>query len=155
MNDIEAILDAEGVRGALRWLNEQVPHRYSAIYERQGKTLHNLYVFDKQNPAIRLFTDEPIIDTYCHLVFDTESNIQITNASSDSRVQQHPKRTVVESYCGVPLRLANGEVFGTVCHFDPEPQTLNDAELQVLEAAAQKIAPRLASMHGADAGDKK
>ncbi|RYF31751.1 MAG: hypothetical protein EOO23_01405, partial [Comamonadaceae bacterium] len=41
-----AVLEAEGPAG-LQFLNERVPHRYSAVYRLEGGTLRNEFVFDK------------------------------------------------------------------------------------------------------------
>jgi GAF domain-containing protein len=42
----------------------------------------------------------------------------------DCRVLGHPKAGRFQSYYGVPLLADNGELVGTVCHFDEEPITL-------------------------------
>lgn len=144
MDDINAVLNKDGVRGALRWLNDKVPHRYSAIYERVGTQLRNLYIFDKLNPEVGLFPDEPISDTYCVLVFDAQSIVQITNAATDTQALKHPKKSLLKAYCGVPLRLSNGEIFGSLCHFDPDSQNLSSDDLRILDEAAREIALRLA-----------
>jgi hypothetical protein len=51
------------------------------------------------------------------------SVVQMADSHSDPRAIGHAKRDVVRSYCGGPIVANNGQLLGTVCHFDFEPQS--------------------------------
>ena len=44
---LEAMLAREGLAGAAKSLNQTVPHRYTAIFLRDGASLRNVALFDK------------------------------------------------------------------------------------------------------------
>jgi GAF domain-containing protein len=51
-------------------------------------------------------------------------------------VQGHPKQKVVQSYCGISLIDENGELFGTLYHFDFQPILFSDEEAFLLDDVA-------------------
>jgi GAF domain-containing protein len=54
----------------------------------------------------------------------------------DCRVIGHPKAGRFQSYYGVPLLADDGQLVGTVCHFDEAPVTLEPAISVVLNEIA-------------------
>ena len=49
----------------------------------------------------------------------------------------------VGSYVGVPIPDANGELTGTLCHFDFKEHPISDDEFRLLERLAQTLSPHL------------
>jgi hypothetical protein len=45
------ILRADGLIAAMRWLNDRVPYRYSAVFSFDGDILHNVCLVDKNDPV--------------------------------------------------------------------------------------------------------
>lgn len=135
-----AVLEAEGPAG-LQFLNERVPHRYSAVYRLEGSMLRNEFVFDKLGeltPEFLLVV--PLQESFCQFVLK-DGVFQTTNTSTDTRLLGHKYQGVVGSYHGLPLVDNFGELYGTICHFDVQAHDLIDHEFEVLKQAA-KVLPR-------------
>lgn len=74
--------------------------------------------------------------SYCVFVRDRGRAFATSDSLQDARVRGHPKRREVQSYCGVPLRDTNGEMFGTICHFDFRAIPISDENVELMEAIA-------------------
>jgi len=46
------LVKAEGLLGAMRWLNERVPYRFTAIFAFQADVLRNVCLVDKEDANI-------------------------------------------------------------------------------------------------------
>jgi hypothetical protein len=49
----------------MRWLNDRVPYRYTAIFAFEGEMLHNICLIDKDNSTITNCSDQSITESYC------------------------------------------------------------------------------------------
>ena len=127
------LLQTKGVRPALQFLNSMSAHRFTAIFRFEGSTLRNLHLIDRENPKIERCPDLPVLDSYCVYVRNTAKPLVIDNSLQDDRVQGHPKRQVVQSYCGIPLIDKDGLLFGTICHFDFAPIPFTGEEALLLD----------------------
>jgi len=130
------LLETRGVRAALQFLNSISTHRFTAIFWFEGNTLRNLHLIDRENPKIERCPDLPVLDSYCVYVRNTAKPFVIDDSLHDDRVQGHPKQKVVQSYCGIPLIDENGELFGTICHFDFKPIPFTEEEAFLLDEVA-------------------
>lgn len=74
----------------------------------------------------------------------SDGTFTVSNSMEDVRLEHHSKRTIVRSYCGVPLHNEAGKVFGTICHFDFHPMPITDSIIELMEA----LAPLLEHEHG-------
>jgi len=133
---LREILESEGVRPALRYLNGQSEHRFTAVFRFEGGTLRNLHMIDRLDPAVERCADQPVLDSYCIYVRRTAEKFITADSAHDERVSGHPKQNVVQSYCGIPLLDDDGKLFGTICHFDFEPLPFGDEEVMLLEDVA-------------------
>jgi len=61
----KAILKADGFWAAMRWNNDGVPYRFTAIFVFDGDMLRNICLVDKQNTDITHCPNQPIADSYC------------------------------------------------------------------------------------------
>lgn len=139
-----AIVAEGGVGRALAWLNARTRYRFTGIYRVEPPLLRNVVLFDRENPDVNVSGEvSPLDETYCALTF-ASGPLSITDASSDARLAQHAARASVISYDGVPMRLANGQVWGTLCHYDVRPRLLKPDERLVLEAVVPVL---IASLH--------
>lgn len=141
-----AVLASEGVTGALRFLNKRTPHRFTGIYRFDPPVLRNLYLVDAFAPETTSGDDAPMTETYCSIVGASERPFTTPNARLDDRLASHPARDSVISYCGVLLRAADGEPFGTLCHFDLKPCDVPVAELPMMEYAAPLLVALLPAL---------
>jgi GAF domain-containing protein len=131
----KATLESQGIDAALEFLNDGVPHRYSAIYRLGGGTLKNLVIFDKAGEARPEFLAEvPFETSFCQFVI-RDGVFRTSDSATDRRLDGHPYQGVMVSYHGVPVVL-DGEIWGTMCHFDVEVLPLDDDEFNLLRDAA-------------------
>lgn len=80
--------------------------------------------------------------SYCVFVRDSGAQFETQDSLHDDRVRNHPKRQVVQSYCGVPLLDFDGKMFGTICHFDLRPRGIADDNVELMEAMARLLKER-------------
>jgi GAF domain-containing protein len=135
----QATIDAQGLRGAMQWLNQQVPYRFTAIFRFDGDMLRNVCFVDKQNPELISCTDQPITDSYCIYIYRTHEEFSVEASLTDLRVADHPKRQGYQCYYGIPLFDHDNRMLGTVCHFDEQPILVTEAIVSTLDELGQLI----------------
>lgn len=133
----EKIVSARGSHEALRFLNSRTPHRFTGIFRFDPPLLRNILLVDSYAPEVKKGDDAPMNETYCSIVGEARLAFTIADARLDRRLDSHPARESVISYCGVLLRdVDTGKPFGTLCHFDLVPCDVPVSELPLMEAAA-------------------
>lgn len=133
-------LKADGLGAAMRWLNDRVPYRYTAIFALEGEMLRNICLIDKDNSNITHCSDQPITESYCMYIYRSRERFSVEQALLDKRVEEHPKRRSVQCYYGIPLFGSKGEMLGTVCHFDSMPLRVTEEIAEALDDLAPLIA---------------
>jgi GAF domain-containing protein len=132
-----SVLTSQGATDALAYLNEGVPHRYSALYRVDGQILRNVLLHDKQGEVRPEFLAAvPFESSFCQFVL-RDGNFRTDDSGSDARLNGHPYQGVMVSYHGVPLVGQSGELIGTLCHFDVAQHGLSDGEFELLERAGR------------------
>jgi GAF domain-containing protein len=130
-----------GLWSAMRWLNEQVPYRYTAIFGFHGDMLRNVCMVDKRDPVVTHCADQPITESYCIFIHRTGASFGVEDSLEDPRVAGHPKRHTYRSYYGIPLfGGSDGRMLGTMCHFDPAPMGVTPRVIAALDDVAPFIA---------------
>lgn len=139
-----AVLNADGPDAALAYLNEGVPHRYSAVYRFAGPMLRNVLLHDKAGEMRPEFlVAVPFEQSFCQFVL-RDGSFRTDDSAADPRLEGHPYRGVVVSYHSVPLTTAAGDLWGTLSHFDMTPLQLSDAEFELLQGAGRLMPSFLA-----------
>lgn len=133
-------LQADGLRAAMRWLNDRVPYRFTAIFAFDGDMLRNICLIDKNDQSITSCSDQPITESYCMYIHRSRETFSVEEALLDHRVGAHPKRRTVQCYYGIPLFDSEGKILGTVCHFDSMPVRVTEDVAMVLDDLAPSIA---------------
>lgn len=136
----DTTLRTRGLQAALRWLNDRVPYRFTAIFAFDGDMLRNICLIDKENQGVANCSDQPITESYCMYVHRSHEIFSVEETMLDNRVASHPKRMSVQCYYGIPLFGSNGELRGTVCHFDKMPIHVTEDVASVLDDLAPLIA---------------
>lgn len=131
------LLQQHGVHEALKYLNSRTPHRYTGLFRFDGDTLRNEVLFDRYDISVRQGEDVPMAVTYCALVERTGAAVEILNAETDPRAQA--VETPVLSYCGVLIRNAQGQPYGSLCHYDMQRCQQRATDLPLLEIAAELL----------------
>ena len=139
LETFSAVLRAEGPAAALAYLNEGVPHRYSAVYRFAGLKLQNVLLQDKAGEMRpEYLATVPFDQSFCQFV-RRDSAFRTNDSSVDPRLEGHPYQGVVVSYHSVPLVSDAGELWGTLSHFDMAPLPLSDDEFELLQGAAKLL----------------
>jgi hypothetical protein len=133
-------LEADGLRAAIRWLNDRVPYRFTAIFAFDGDMLRNICLIDKEDPNIINCPDQPITDSYCICIKRSREYFSVEEAMLDKRVELHPKPRSYQCCYGIPSFGAKGKLLGTVCHFDKAPVQLTENVVAALDELAPFIA---------------
>ncbi|AYA37177.1 hypothetical protein D3Y59_09010 [Hymenobacter oligotrophus] len=136
VSEFAEVLRQRGLHAALEYLNNRTPHRYTGIFRFDGATLRNEALFDRYNPTLQKGGDAPMEATYCSLVGQQQQPLEINDASTDVRVKGIVETPVV-SYCGVLIRDAQGQPYGTLCHYDMQRCQERSTDVPLLEAAAR------------------
>ena len=136
VREVRARLSGDGVLAALAWLNARTRFRFTGLYRAEPPLLRNLYLVDRENPALNVSGEACLLDdTYCAITCTRDADFTTSDARRDARLAEHPARRSVISYAGVPVRLTGG-VQGTLCHYDLRPRLLPPTELAHLDAVA-------------------
>ena len=134
-----------GLTAGLTGLNGRVPHRYTAVYQLDHETLRNIELVDKVGEARPDYLAAvPLGTSFCQFVL-REGAFLTSDSGHDHRLDGHPYQGVMVSYHGVPVLDTEGELYGSLCHFDVSEQPLSAAEFEHLQGVASAIAPYLKS----------
>jgi GAF domain-containing protein len=138
-HEFERILADSGLHAALRFLNARTRHRFTGVYRFEAPTLRSVCLYDRENPTIKVGSDNPMLETYCSILDEIRAPFALENSATDPRVATHLARDRVISYCGVALLASDGSPRGSICHFDLRPRIVPAAEIPLME----RIAPLL------------
>ena len=81
--------------------------------------------------------------TICHEIREHREPVVIDNVAEDETYYRHqtPATYAFQSYISVPIALADGTFFGTLCAIDPQPRKLNNpAVIGMFKLFAELIA---------------
>lgn len=80
----------------------------------------------------------PRDQSFCQYLFVENQPFQVEDAAEDDRFKHNPLVTngLICFYAGVPLRLSNGHIIGSLCVLDSKPKKLTKVEFDQLEKLA-------------------
>lgn len=136
--ELQQVLNSHGLEAALSFLNARVPHRYTAVYRLSHAYLQRLGFIDKEGGPGLEFAEVPFKDSFCELAI-RQPPLVVTDADTDRRLYARPNPGLLMSYVGLPLSMAPGQLYGTLCHYDTRAHPLSDAELSFLEQASELL----------------
>jgi EAL domain-containing protein (putative c-di-GMP-specific phosphodiesterase class I) len=88
----------------------------------------------------------PLGATHCQLVVESGAPVLLSDAAADERSAHLVSTTVggARSYIGVPVRLADGHLYGTLCCMSAEPSaTLSDRDIRFMSVLADVVASEI------------
>lgn len=91
----------------------------------------------------------PLAGSYCKRVIDGTLPNVVPDATRDGRVKDLTvtREAGIGSYCGVPLRLSDGTLYGTPCCVSRSPDPwLREKDLGLMENVAQRLVRSLESV---------
>lgn len=93
---------------------------------------------------------DPLEESYCQRVVDGRLPEILPDALAEPEAAVLPvtHRLSIRAYLSVPIRLANGNVYGTICCFSPQPDaSLNERDIALLRIFADLTARHI-EQHG-------
>ena len=77
----------------------------------------------------------------CSQVVSGNAPLVVADLQRDRRFANNPllREKGLRSYAGVPLRLADGPVLGSLCVLDRKPRTFSDREMHILQVSAEEV----------------
>ena len=140
---LRQVLADSGLHAGLAFLNQRVPHRFTAVYRLQDARLNNREIVDKQGAVVPdALLSVPFENSFCQFVL-RDGGFVTAQSGEDLRLSGHPYQGVLLSYVGLPLSSEQGGLVGTLCHFDFDAYGVQDAEFAFLQRAALYISPYL------------
>ncbi len=133
-------LKAEGIREALAGLLKRTDYRFIGIWRFQDGKANAAVHYDRENPDETTATEVPEDATYCCFVRETGQPFKTPNALVDERAVNHPARSTVLTYCGVPVMDSSGAILGTLCHYDLVPRDPEQISLELMLSVASYLA---------------
>ena len=133
-----SLLQGEGLRPALAYLNSRTPHRCTAVYRYEGEVMRNVLLFDRGDPTIERGIDVAVQDAYCGAVATTGKPFAFKDTRLLAQGRQLPQNPIV-CYCGVLIRTPEGAAWGNLCHYDFQPCEMRTSDIPLLESAAPLV----------------
>ncbi len=136
LDQLRAALSEAGIAGGLKFLNERIEHRYTAVYRLHDARLKNIGLYDKAGEVRPEYLAEVPLDvSFCQFVL-RDGSFLTRNSGQDGRLDGHPYQGVMVAYHGVPVSDERGQLVGTLCHFDLVERNLSDENYLLLQQAA-------------------
>jgi EAL domain-containing protein (putative c-di-GMP-specific phosphodiesterase class I) len=101
---------------------------------------------DAESFGIEVGTRVPLVETYCERMLNGRLPSVVRDASSDPRTADLPitRDAEIGAYVGVPVRLWDGRLYGTLCCLSHEPEpTLNSRDIRFMRVVAEIVAEQI------------
>lgn len=122
------------------------------VGEQQWRAVHAL---DRAGLGISAGLRLDLINTFCRDVTATQEAIWFGDYRQDQKRCDSPIPAMhgFRSYISVPVLLADGRVFGTLCTLDPEPRPITDEILHAMRALGAVVAEQISAAEAHDTDD--
>ncbi len=103
------------------------------------------HVVAEPDSPVRVGDRHPLESTYCTRIISGELGVLTDDARLDERLRDLDVTMDLDirAYAGVPIRLADGQVYGTLCAYSHAPRALDIEDAYALQLAAGMIAHTL------------
>ena len=136
---LELLLKREGLGAAASYLNSRVPHRFTTIYRLDADIFTPVEVVDKRAQVDTNTTSAtPFNESLCRFPV-LHGTFTTSHTATDPRLKGATYPGEVGSYTGVQVTRSNGELYGTLCHYDFAPTYISHIEYQFLQLAVHLI----------------
>lgn len=146
IHDVALIQRLRVVPSILRILCDTTGLRFAAIARVTETKWLACAVLDRLEFGLGVGSELEIGTTFCRDVHSSRAPLVIDGASGDPEFSRSPIPTQYgfESYISVPVILADGEVWGTICGIDPEPKALRGSQIvPTIEMFAELLAGQI------------
>jgi GAF domain-containing protein len=128
-----------GIRAGLAYLLSLTDFRFIAIFRRNGDKATAAVFYDRENPDVLHVDEVPASATYCDIAVKTKSVFATGNSEQDPRLTSHAARERVQAYWGLPVMTPEGELVGTLCHYDVVPRDPSQIDLELMVEVASTL----------------
>jgi len=145
---IAALVASADLAGLVALLNATAPYRFTSICRFDGDCFTTLAGFDREGRGGSPSSppeDPAIAAACCAVVGSAGLPFSVADATHDARVSGHRLRTLISSYCGVPVRRPDGTIFGALFHSDPGAIPTEERFVATLERAARMLSSELST----------
>jgi GAF domain-containing protein len=136
----DSILSQSGARAALAYVSSLSDYRFIGIFRFRDTRATSVIHFDREQPEVLQAAEVPETATYCCFVRDSRGSFTTVDALADPRLTDHAARDAVRAYCGIPVIDAEGNLLGTLCHYDVVPRDAEQLDLELLVQVASTLA---------------
>ena len=137
---VSQILREQGLPGALAFLNDAVPLRYTAVHRYAGRLVKSVCFHDALGKRRPSFLSVLPLDRSLAQFVKPGSPFRTDDSSKDPRLLGHAYEHVIFSYHGTALVSPSGQPWGVLCHFDLQAGSVSDRAFEDLETVAPIVA---------------
>ncbi|RZL95059.1 MAG: hypothetical protein EOP82_03500 [Variovorax sp.] len=148
LNTFSQILKTQGLSGGLAFLNDGVPHRYTAINRYAGLIMKSVCLHDALGKRRPPFLTAIPLDQSLAQFIKPGIPFRTDDSSKDPRIVGRAYEGFLISYHGTALVAPSGHLWGVLCHFDFTPVPLSDRDFELLESVAPVVAAFAVDPHG-------
>ena len=101
---------------------------------------------DGESFGVEAGTRVPLVETYCQRMLKGRLSSVVRDAMHDPRTRDLPitRDAEIGAYVGVPVRLWDGRLYGTLCCLSHEPEpTLNARDIRFMRVVAEIVAEQI------------
>ena len=121
---------------------------YITTIDSRIQTIHAL-VSDRETVNRYQGTVFPVEQTYCMRMLGGEIPNAVPDARAEPAISELPVAAEFHAYVGVPVKLSDGSVHGTLCCVSKETRPgLGDDEVRFMRVLADIVAARVERVHG-------
>ncbi|MEO6017671.1 MAG: hypothetical protein ABIP46_10465 [Polaromonas sp.] len=135
-------LSVGGLATALDFLNTRTSYRFTSVYKAELPSVRRILVHDRSALNVPSREMVPVSQTFFDFML-TEPSFATADGLIDERSCQHPGRMHFRGFCGVRIHAPDGRHYGWLSHFDPQPQTVPEGEVQFLTKVSGLLIPAL------------
>jgi signal transduction histidine kinase len=147
--DIAAVSNIKAIPTILDIVCRTTGMRFAAVARVTEDRWIACSVRDDINFGLKPGGELKVESTICHEIRESGKAVIIDHVAEDPLYACHhtPQAYGLQSYISMPIRLADGSFFGTLCAIDPEPHRLNTPEtVQMFEMFAEVIGFQLSAI---------
>ena len=147
--DIAAVSNIKAIPTILDIVCRTTGMRFAAVARVTEDRWIACSVRDDINLGVKPGGELMVESTICHEIRQSGKAVIIDHVAEDPLYACHhtPQTYGLQSYISMPIRLADGSFFGTLCAIDPEPHRLNTPEtIQMFEMFAEVIGFQLSAI---------
>ena len=126
--DVRTVQEIAAIRSILRVVLETTGMGFAAVARVTEDRWLACEVLDLVDFGIKPGSEIPIKTTLCDEVRAAGAEIVIDHVAEDPAYAEHhtPRLYGLQSYISVPITLADGSLFGTLCAIDAKPAKIKD-----------------------------